>query len=518
MRNKKRMSLLALALATVMFAGALTGCGGDGNTDGDTKEPTEEGGNASDDTDGTGDDGEQSGGQFDVTLKIMFPGDEPPAQDAVNEAVSKKMAEDGLGNFQFEYTFVPWDQYWNKVSMARVGEEDYDIMWHHSSNIQQAITEGVVADLSSAIEKYGQDLSYIPDYAWKSMEYEGGVYAIPRVVPNAQYDWALSIRGDLRKKYNLPELKTLADVETYFQTIKDNEPDMIPTSYVPFQQAFYREYIPTWYIPTQGVAVDLEDPELKVINFFASDEFAQMAEKSEEFRQKGFYYPDYDPQRVPENEFMAGKAAACFGNTMWPTERIDTLVANVPGAEIETVFLNQDVPKYMTATADNLLGVFGHSENVDAAVAFINWIHASQENYDLFTYGIEGTNYNLDGEAVSLEGIAQENLYQPISWAWTDLRYNRYPKNLDPSYVDVIETWDDGAVETKLIGFTFNPENVQTEVANVQTVYDTYIKAVMMDGTAAFDRDTVVKELENAGIDKIMAEVQSQIDAYVAGQ
>lgn len=510
MRKSKKFKLLALALTATLFAGALTGCG---EKPSDTDKTDNQG---SESTEGTE---EPGGGEFDVTLKIMFPGDEPPAQDAVNEAISKKMAEDGLGNFKFEYTFVPWDQYWNKLSMVRVAEEDYDIMWHHAGNIQGAVVEGVVADLSSALEKYGQELTgYIPDYAWKNSQYEGGVYAIPRVVPNAQYDWALSIRGDLRKKYDLPELKTLADVETYFQTIKDNEPDMIPTSYIPFQQALYREYIPTWYIPTQGIAIDLEDPELKAINFWASDEFAQMAAKSEEFRQKGFYYPDYDPQRVPENEFMAGKAAACFGNTMWPTERIDTLVANVPGAEIETVFLNQDVPKYMTMTSDNLLAVFEHSKNIDAAVAFINWVHSSQENYDLFSYGVEGVNYNLDGDAVSLEGIDQANLYQPISWAWTDLRYNRYPKNLDPSYVDVINTWDDGAVETKLIGFAFNPEPVKTEVSNIATVYDTYIKAVVMDGTAAFDRDTVVAELEAAGIDKVMEEVQNQIDAYVAGQ
>ena len=514
MRNAKKFKWLALALAASMFAGSLVGCGGTENSD---EEPT---GQGSEEPGGEEPAGEDSAeGQFDVTLKIVFPGDEPPDQDAVNEAVSKKMAEDGLGNFKFEYTFIPWDQYWNRLSMIRAGEEDYDIMWQHSEYIRSAIAGGLVANLSPSLEKYGQGLlSYIPDYAWSGSALDGNYYAIPRVVPNAQYDWVLSIRGDLRKKYGLPELKTIDDVETYFQTIKDNEPDIAPTGYIPFREVFYREYIPSWYLPTQSVAVDLEDPEFKVINFFASDEFAEMAAKSEEFRQKGFYYPDYGTQYAHETGFMAGLCAACFGNTMWPTERIDTLVTNVPGAEIETVFVNPELPKYMTATSDNLFAVFEHSKNIDAAVAFINWIHESQENYDLITYGIEGVNYNLDGESVSIEGIEQENLYQPISWVWTDLRYNRYSKNLDPSYVDFINTWDDDAVETKLIGFAFDPSSVQTEVANIATVYDTYIAPVVAEGTAAFDRDTVIKELEAAGIDKVMAAVQEQIDAYVAEQ
>lgn len=510
--QKKGIRLLALVLAMVMMGLSLIGCQSSGTTTGTGDKETVK-------TEGQ-QPAEETAGQFDVTLKIMFPGDKPAGQDMVNEAISAKMKEDGLGNFKFEYTFVPWDQYWNKLSMVRAAEEDYDIMWNHVTTITAGVSDYIVAPLNDSLEKYGQNLlEYIPDYAWKQSTFDGKIYAIPRVVPNAQYDWALSIRGDLREKYNLPEIQTLDDLELYFQTIKDNEPGMVPCGYVPFMQAFYREYIPSWFLPstTAGVYVDLKDPELKVKNFWASDEFAQMCEKSEEFRQKGFYYADYDPQRVTENEFMAGNTASCFGNTMWPTERIDTLKANVPEGEIETVFLNPSEPKYLTTAEDNLLAVFEHSKNVDAAVAFINWVHSSQENYDLFTYGIEGVNWNKNGESASVEGIAPENLYQPISWAWTDLRYHRYSDKLDPSYVDVINHWDDNAVETPLLGFTLDMEPIKQELTNIATVYDTYIKPVVMGGVATFDRDTVISELEKAGIDKVIEEVQRQIDAFVAG-
>ena len=496
--QKARFSALFLALALAVTS--MSGCQ-QGGTD--------------DNSSASQDDGKKT---FDATINILFPGDAPAGLDEVNQAVSEKMKEDGLGNFTFNYTFVPWDQYRNKRSMVRASEEDYDLMWHHSGEIPAAFPSHMLAPLDDALEKYGQHLlEYIPDYAFKQSTYEGKIYAIPRVVPSAQYDSVLSIRGDLRKKYNIPELKTLDDVETYFQTIKDNEPDMVPTVTVPFGEVFYRAYTPSWYISRDyGIAIDLEDPEYKVMSFYGTDEFAQMAEKSEEFRQKGFYYPDYDPKRVPENEFMAGKAAAAFGNVMWPTERIDTLTANIPGAEIETVFINPDVPKYMYSASDNLLAVFEHSQEVDACVAFIDWIHTSQENYDLYTYGIEGTNYNLEGESVSLKDIPQEKLYQPISWAWTDLRYNRYSAALDPDYVDVINHWDDDAVVTDLVGFAIDTDPIKTELTNYKTVYETYIKPVTEAGTATFDREKTISELKAAGMDKIVEEVQKQVDQYIA--
>ena len=49
--------------------------------------------------------------------------------------------------------------------------------------------------------------AYIPDYVWKGAKVDGKTYAIPRVVPTAQSNDTYQIRGDLRKKYGLPEIK-----------------------------------------------------------------------------------------------------------------------------------------------------------------------------------------------------------------------------------------------------------------------------------------------------------------------
>ena len=515
--SKSLKRIISLAAALSIFVIALAGCasGGDAN---DTASTSSGSASAAGTTAAAATQAADSGKKLSGDVKLLFSGEASAAQDKVTQALVEKLKADGL-DLNLEFTFVPANDYATKQSLIASSGEDMDVTWTHISSIKPQIAQKMFAPLDDALKAYGPELiKNTPDYVFKEVTTQGSIYAIPRVVPSAENDWVVSIRGDLREKYGVPEIKTLADFEAYAEALYKNEKQMTPI-WLQSPRELYRVYNPTYYFPTKGVYIDLTDKDLKVKNYYESDAYKQFCDKYYEWVQKGWATKDSTRIDLNSNDFIAGKMGTCYGNVMFPTEKIDLLKGVSPEGKIETVNFNPDQPRYITTATDNLLSVFAQSQHVNESVAFIDWIRTGQENYDLMSYGVKGVNYNLEGDSISLEGISKENAYTPKSYCWTDLRFNRYSKNVPAAYIDVIKNWDKGAIQSPLLGISFDTAPYQEEVAKLQTVFDQYNK-LMEHGLIKFDgkKDEMLAKAKAAGIDKIISEVQKQVDAFRAGK
>ena len=77
---------------------------------------------------------------------------------------------------------------------------------------------------------------------------------------------------------------------------------------------------------------------------------------------------------------------------------------------------------------------------------------------------------------------------------------------------------NDTALRSKALGFTFNSENVKTELAAVNSVRSQYrmlIECGLADPDSGIIEEYVAK-MKEAGVDKIIAEKQAQLDAWLA--
>ncbi len=515
---KKNMSKIISLTVAISLAASLSACGGGSDT------------KASDSTVANSTTAAETGSSTTSTkglsakLKILYPGDKPAGQDAVDKAVSEKLKAEGM-DFTFEYTFTPTNDMANKSALIAASGEDIDFEWAHTS-IATSVAQGMFAPLDDALNNYGQDLlKSIPEYAFKEVSSKGKIYAIPRVVPSAQNDWVMAIRGDLREKYGVPEIKTIEDFEKYAQAIYENEKGMTPICLSP--REFFRAICPTYYFPAQGgdyfypLYIDQTDPNLTVKNFLESDIYKKFCDKYYEWVQKGWATKDPSQLKLGSNDFIAGKIGTNYANAMWPTEKIDKLYATNPSAKIEIVAFNPEQPKYIQSSCDNLVTVFAQSKHVNESVAFMNWVRKDQANYDLYTLGVKDVNYKLDGDSVSYDGIAKENEYFPVSYVWTDLRFQRYSKNLDPAYLDVIKNWDKGAIQSPLLGINWDEEVPvwKDAKAKLQTVHAQY-SWMMQKGLITYDskKDEMLKKAKDAGIDEYIKEVQRQVDAFKASK
>jgi putative aldouronate transport system substrate-binding protein len=452
-----------------------------------------------------------------VTLTFMMPGNPPQDEANVLEAVSKKLKDDGL-NYTIKTSYVA--DYWNKLAMTVAGGTQVDIAWAHASTLSGLISSKVYQPIDEAVASNAPDIkANTPDYVLKGGSVNGKLYALPRVIPMANFPNVYNIRGDLREKYGLAPIKTISDLEKYFDAVLKNNSDMYATGADNNFQPLYAEaanfFFPIGDGGVNPVYIDPKDPNHTVKTFFDSEEFAKLCAIKKSWREKGYIPADTSKVKDAHDGFINGKIAAIPSNIMSASERIDSFAANIPDGKIETVLLT-DKP-YVFIGGDNMLAVPSTSKHVNEAVAFMNWIKKSQENYDLWSFGVKGTNYNLDGDSVSLDGIAQEKQYVTNNWMWNDLRIARFSSKFPKADIDALKKWDENAGETPFIGFTLDQTKIKSQVSQVLAVWQEYYQN-LADGSVDYNKvkDEAISKLKAAGIDDVVKETQTQVNAYLS--
>jgi putative aldouronate transport system substrate-binding protein len=452
-----------------------------------------------------------------VTLNLLYPDEGVKCYPGVLDATMKKLKADGY-DFKLTMTSIPYDNYYDKLYLVEASAEDLDICWVHGNQMAGYIAKNLLATLNTPLKNFAPDImANTPQYVWDGATVNGNIYAVPRVIPTAQNDWMDIIRGDLREKYGTPPITDVATYTQYLAAIKKNEPKMV--GYWSGWFALARQFCPTYYFMESGVYVDLADPQLKAGNFYASAAYKQICDTVYQWVQKG--YKPKDAAAINNDNtsaFTSGRLAACGSNVMWPTEQIETFSTNIPNGKMEQVFLNPKAPKYILIPIDNCSAVFNHSKKLNESVAFLNWVRHNQENYDLWSFGVKGVNYNLTADnKLTYEGIAPDNKFISMSWMWTDLRFHRYHYKMDPAYITVINNWDKDAVVSPLSGLQFDKSVYKDMMAAKNTVMQEY-NAPMEGGLVTYDskKAEMLAKHKAAGLDTIIAEIQKQIDAWVA--
>ena len=102
---------------------------------------------------------------------------------------------------------------------------------------------------------------------------------------------------------------------------------------------------------------------------------------------------------------------------------------------------------------------------------------------------------------------------------------------LNKDLLKPLAAWDDqyialrGQLKTMLFnstftGFTFTPEKVKTEVSTINAVWTQYGNPLNVGITNDADKsiDDLVKKLKSAGLDKVQAEIKSQVAEFQAAK
>jgi putative aldouronate transport system substrate-binding protein len=160
---------------------------------------------------------------------------------------------------------------------------------------------------------------------------------------------------------------------------------------------------------------------------------------------------------------------------------------------------------------------------------FLEWLNASQTNYDALMYGIEGKTYVLtdfEGRKMAdvLPGTDPAKSYIMWNGRWGLWRYaymrggpadggKRMMTQGLPAELAL-----PGNVFSPLLSFNFDTTPVKTELAKRVAVWDDYGRQLEFGMIADADKgvDQMIKLCTDAGADVVLKELQKQVDAFMA--
>lgn len=433
-------------------------------------------------------------------IRSAEPKNMASVMEKANEIIKDKI------NATLEFKFINPGDYEKKMQLVMSSGEEYDISFTASwtNNYLNNVSKGAYIPLDDMLAKYPDLQSLFKEEIWDAVKVDGKTYGIPnnQIMGDQPGLW---LKKDLVDKYNLDvtKVKSLNDLTPIFQTIKDGEPGVsairggIPTSFM--------EYAPILE-GASGFGFALDTKTWKV--YFQPEQLTSQFKQMREWYEKGFFPQDVATIKDELSLIKAGKVSSRYSRQK-------------PGidAELKTSY-GFDVINFSTgpavisksAVTSTLNAVSATSKNPDRAVMLINLIDTNKELFNLLKYGIEGQDYTKVSDN-RIEVIPDS--YSVPGWLFG----NELNSFVVPGQVD--DVWEqtkmlnDSSMIDPSISFTFDRKNVENEIAQLSAITAEFTP-ILMNGLDDVDKTlkAMMDKRKAAGHDKVLAELQQQVDAW----
>jgi len=508
--SKKLISLMlvVLLLITVM----LTGCGGKMET---KKQNTDDKGQTTD-TQTSGDTDQQKTELEHV--EIVWYVVNTPQRDTqlVVDEVNRLIKERTDLNLTLKYQEIDWGAYNDKMNVMLTSGEQVDLCFTSSwtNNFTANVTRGAFLPLNDLLNEYGQDiLAHIDAKYLLGTTVKGKIYAIPNYQGYAQPK-GLTFKKELVDKYNFDYLsvKSLADVEPYLETIKQNEPGIIP--FMPIPNTLFDFYNTKYDQIAEYLLYDSETG--KVMSQWEAPEYMEALKLMRKWYEKGYLAKDAATRSDVKSEALSGKYAVMVVSQYYNDGIKSSKDWQYPCCDVPVAY------KPFLATNDfqvACVAITKNSRNPERAMMLLNLLYKDKYIYNTLGFGIEGKHWEfVDEEKTTIKTIdnAGYGASSAICWELGSAFNKYYTLEEGKDFMDPQEEYNQKTPPSPILGFVFDGEPVKNELAQVDAINAEY-KDILNTGSIADVEGTVKKILErqrNAGLDKIIAEAQAQIEQW----
>ncbi|MGM0880771.1 MAG: ABC transporter substrate-binding protein [Bacillota bacterium] len=501
--KRKTFKTFALLLFAVMML--MTGCASKENNSAGTSERS----------------GSDSGlDSYELTM--VFPaGGEPKdllaVQDEINKITKEKI------NTTVKLIPIGWGAWSQQTTLMLSGNEKVDLIVSGLGTYSQQVSKGQLLELDGYLAEQGQGIKEALDSLdpafLNATRIEGKIYGVSSIRDLAA-DYGITMRKDLVDKYKIDTtaIKSLDDLDAVFQTIKENEPGIIPT--VKYGNSIIDTYSGS-YFDNLGDGFGVlpgYDNGLKVVNMYETPEYAQLLNTVRRWYQAG--YIAKDAATSTETQYNLVKAGKAFSFISHMKPGIEKQESRLTGTEMVSIHLRPAATTTFNITSF-MWSVARNSENPERAIMLLNLMFTDKDIINLFDYGVESKHYaKVSDNMIDFpEGVNAANSGYNLQMGW--LFGNQFLSHIwngdDPELWNKLAAFNKNSLKSKALGFTFNADAVKTEIAAVTNVSNQY-KIALETGTVDPMKQLpeFIKALKAAGMDKIIAEKQKQLDAWAA--
>lgn len=501
--------LLALVLLTTLL---LSGCGDKPSTGSDEAMGTSQG---------------ADGGYDQITFaffcNLFIPQDMQMIQDALNEQLREKI--------NAEVTLVPLSlgTYDQQMNLMISGGEKLDLYIMFGGDFSSSINQNklAVVDPNLLAEYAPGVLDALGDYM-DSVTVNGNVYGFP-VNKDMATRRGVSLNRNLLDKHGLLEeaeaIQNVDDLATLFEKMSSLEPDLVMTSSQDngksvMESGFANfDKMGDYY----GVLMDCSSDDLILENLFETDWYAQTLDYIRDWYNRGWILSDgsINPD-TGINLYKSGRLFSYLGDKK-PGSYVD--VENTTGIPTMDGILTTPISTNNTINGV-VMAIPITCEDQVPVLKFLNLLYSDPEVLNILDWGIENVHYERVPDTNTLirypDGVTSENDGYGLNQGWSFgnqlISYAWETVGTD-DYYEEMQEFNESAVKSKAIGFIFDSTPVKSEVAALDGVLAEY--RLGLENGELDPKEYLPKfqqALREAGIEKVIAEKQRQLDAWVAAQ
>jgi len=417
--------------------------------------------------------------------------------------------------------------YTQQINLALQSGEDLDI-FHTLGDFPQSVSQNKVKDITKLVDQYAPDAKAIVGDFYKAAMINGKLYGIPTykgaaLAPNLVY------RADIMAEIGIDPttITSVNDLTAVFAKVKEAHPEMIPlTPDSAGDLGLIRSLYGIDFLGDDPFRLNnvgaLVGDSMTVVDFFETEEFISTVTLARSWYTEGYVLKD--AATTTSNcleQLTGGKAFACIAS--YSGQEAYVQISAQTGRDIQMVRLGQP---YLTTSAVNALtwSVASTSKHPEAALKFMNLIFSDKDVINLIIYGLEGRDYvKVDADHVRYPDGKDANTVPYTAQLSCGIIGNQFIQYaMEGTDMEDLKLWDyenKNSAFSPAFGFTFDNSSVSNEVSAVQNVINEYLPGL---STGSMDTDKelpkFIDKLKDAGMDKIIAAKQAQLDTWASQQ
>ena len=474
----------------------------------------------------------ETGGSEEITLTWVMPGpgEQEDSQKVWNEFNKRLKEYPGMENINVEVEVINSSEYAQKFLLMQTGNSNIDIAQTYTLNFAKEARNGTFIPLDAMLEKTPKLVEAIPEMFWGLGKVDGVTYIVPIyqqmcsalwgfVTPKSLADKYLDLEAAQASMYENDALPadSLDVIDAYLKALKDNGE---------IQRGFagVNPYIKDYEMIEYPYGIRVSDEKPVIVNVIEEESTAKVFEYASKWYKEGYISKDI-LSVTPED--YNGKVN---GNTLWIDQVWKgTEAVNLAKYGFETTSINladySYIPSKVPAGGTAIMTSSKHPEESMRLIELMN-SEEGKDLYNLMVYGIEGEHYTMIGDdrvkPTDYAGIGTSGSKYGL-WKWiVGNAFYAYDTDTDPEdwkeYVFEELNMGENTKYSKLIGFQADLTKIETKLAQVGAVNGEFGYVLVYGASDDWKKtyEEYLDKLDKCGNKEIMAEFQSQIDAFLA--
>ncbi|MBQ1312624.1 MAG: ABC transporter substrate-binding protein [Blautia sp.] len=447
------------------------------------------------------------------------------------DRISEKISEITREKIGVNVELMPMDSasYAQNMNLILASGEQVDLFNVVTLGMMACVNKGYLLDLEEddLLATYGQGIID----AFNTVELggcrvAGTLYGIPVKKDDAAGRFGMSIPVEYLDAIGFDYASMYANEEdeiiyTDFETIEDIL-GRLHEQY-PDKTTFYMD--PTSIIgqcllidsPNDNFGVLLDPANSLVIeDLFSSDLYMDLCSRMYRWNQNGWISPDAITETNATTTQVKAGSLCAYKTATKPGIRQQE--SNLCGKPVVIFQLGEDF-KASNTYLNMPWAINQNCEDPVAAMQLLNLFYTDPDISTLICWGEEGKEWKEtgDGHITFMDGVDAQNseYYNNVNWQMPNQFIARIWEGDSLDLWERMQAYNDNAVTSKAMGFTFDNSDLAAEYTAMTNVYSEYshqLELGFLDPEVGIPE--LVDRLKAAGLEDYMAEKQAQLDAW----